>query len=479
MLKMMGQSEYGLYSLVASVISYLTILDLGFGNAIIRYTSKFITEGKKEEQYQMFGMFLVLYIIIGIVSVIIGLGFYSNVDLLFGQSMTTVEIERARLMLLILLFNLGVTFPMSIFTSIITAYERFVFPRVINIIRILLNTLLMVVLLNWGYRALAMVILQTVFNVATLIINYIYCKNKLHIIIKFKRFNFVFLKEVSVYSFWIFLNVIMDKIYWSTGQFVLGATAGTVAIAVFAVSIQLMYMYMQLSTAVSGVFLPKVTGMITLKSTNEEISNLFIKVGRIQNIVMVVVLLGFFVFGKAFIRLWAGVEYEGSYIITLLFFLSLYVPLIQNLGITILQARSQMRFRSLTYIAIAILSLVFQILFSKTWGGLGCAIAIAGALLLGQGLIMNIYYKIKQNINIRLFWGSIFHMNSVPVLFSIFFFYIIKGGDCIDSWIKLMSYIIVYGIIMMIIIFLFGMNKEEKKLVYNVVEKMVHVKNRY
>ena len=28
MLRMMGQSEYGLYSLVASVISYLTILDL-------------------------------------------------------------------------------------------------------------------------------------------------------------------------------------------------------------------------------------------------------------------------------------------------------------------------------------------------------------------------------------------------------------------------------------------------------------------
>ena len=41
MLRMMGQSEYGLYSLVASVIAYLTIMDFGFGNAIIRYTAKF------------------------------------------------------------------------------------------------------------------------------------------------------------------------------------------------------------------------------------------------------------------------------------------------------------------------------------------------------------------------------------------------------------------------------------------------------
>ena len=42
MLRMMGQSEYGLYSLVASVVAYLTILDFGFGNAIVRYTRRTI-----------------------------------------------------------------------------------------------------------------------------------------------------------------------------------------------------------------------------------------------------------------------------------------------------------------------------------------------------------------------------------------------------------------------------------------------------
>ena len=83
MLRMMGQSEYGLYSLVASVISYLTVLDLGLGNAIVRYTAKFRAEGKTTEQYEMFGMFLVLYIIIGVVAFVAGLGIYFNVDTLF------------------------------------------------------------------------------------------------------------------------------------------------------------------------------------------------------------------------------------------------------------------------------------------------------------------------------------------------------------------------------------------------------------
>ena len=95
MLRMMGQSEYGLYSLVASVISYLTVLDLGMGNAIIRYTAKFRAEGKTTEQYEMFGMFLVLYIVIGIIAFGAGLGLYFNVDDLFGATMTVEELDKA------------------------------------------------------------------------------------------------------------------------------------------------------------------------------------------------------------------------------------------------------------------------------------------------------------------------------------------------------------------------------------------------
>lgn len=177
MLRMLGQSEYGLYSLVASVISYLTVLDLGLGNAIIRYTAKFRAEKKIKEQYDMFGMFLILYFVIGIIAFIAGLSLYFNVDNMFGSTMTSIELEHARIMMIVLVFNLAVTFPMSIFGSIINAYEHFVFPKVVNIIRIILNTVVMIVLLSLGYKAIAMVILQTIFNIGTLFLNYIYCKN--------------------------------------------------------------------------------------------------------------------------------------------------------------------------------------------------------------------------------------------------------------------------------------------------------------
>ena len=165
MLRMMGQSEYGLYSLVASIISYLTVLDLGIGNAVIRYTAKYRAEGKQKEQYEMFGMFLIIHFIIGMISLVIGLVVYFNIEKLFGDTMTIVELNHARIMMLIMIFNLVFTFPMSVFGSIITAYEHFIFPKVVNITRTVLNTAIMIVLLTMGYKAIAMVVLMTIFNV--------------------------------------------------------------------------------------------------------------------------------------------------------------------------------------------------------------------------------------------------------------------------------------------------------------------------
>lgn len=472
MLRMMGQSEYGLYSLVASVIGYLTVLDLGLGNAVVRYTAKYRAEGKTKEQYEMFGMFFVLYTIISLVALIGGIGLYLNVDAMFGSTMTDVELSKARIMMLILVFNLAFTFPMSIFGSIMTAYERFIFPKAINLIRILLNTAIMIALLEMGYKAIAMVVLQTVFNVATLIINFLYCKYKLKIKIMFARFQWGFLREVAIYSFWIFLNVIMDKIYWSTGQFILGIVAGTVAISIFAVAIQFQAMYMQFATAISGVFLPKVTGMVTLRNSNKEISDLFIKTGRIQNIIMAMILFGFLTFGRPFVNLWAGPEYSDAYIITCLFFISLYIPLIQNLGITVLQARNQMKFRSLLYIVIASVALVLQYFFAKLWGGIGCAFAIAGALFVGQGIIMNVYYRIKQGLDIRRFWVEITKMNLAPAILSILSF-IVMQKYAIDNWLTLAVCICLYAFIYIVVLYKLSMNEYERTLFGEPIKKIL------
>ena len=471
MLRCLGQNEYGLYSLVASIIAYLTILDFGFGNAIIRYTAKFRAEGKKREQWEMFGMFLIVYSLIGLIAIGGGLGLYFNVDALFSNTMSDSDLGQARTMMLLLTFNLAFTFPLSIFGSIISAYENFVFQRVVNILRIIVSTGVLIFVLAIGYKAVALVVVQTVFNLLTLIINLIYCRHKLKIKIIFGKFDWLFIKEIAAYSFWIFLNSIMDRIYWGTGQLVLGAIAGTAAVATFSIAIMLQQMYLQFSTSIASVLLPRITTMVTNHNSYTEISNLFIKTGRLQCSVILFILSGFVVFGKGFIKIWAGDVYVESYYITLIFFFSLFVPLIQNTGIVILQARNQMKFRATLYVIISLVSLGFQILLSKDMGSIGCAIAIGGALILGQGIIMNIYYHTQQHIEIGTFWKEIIKMVPIPLCLTLFGLALSYYYDYSMPF-TLIFGIGIYSIIYIILFFYLGMNKFEKNLLLNPLKKL-------
>ena len=446
LLRMLGKSEYGLYSLAASVIAYLTVLNLGFGDAIVRYTAKFRAEGKKEEQYEMFGMFFLLYLVISLMAFIVAMIMVWNVDAIFDANMTTGEVSRMRIILLLMAFNLAFTFPMSIWGSIISAYENFVFQKLINIARTLLNPLVMVWLLLWGYKAVALVVVTTIFNVLTLSINYIYCKRKLRVKLYFKRFKWEFLKEVSIYSFWIFLNAIMDRIYWSSGQFILGIYQGTASVAVYAVAIQLKDMFFLFSTAISSVFLPRVTFMVAQGVSEREISDLFIKTGRIQYLIMAFILVSFILFGQTFINLWAGYSYIEAYTIALLFFIPVTIPLIQN----------QMRFRCVLYVIIAISSLFVSVPLAKMYGGIGCAIATALALILGQVIAMNIYYKRVIRLDILRFWREIGKMSVAPLMVGILGYFVLRQVE-INTMLSFLMSVLVF-------VWNVGMNSFERNL---------------
>lgn len=470
MLRMLGQSEYGIYSLAASIIAYLSMLDFGFGNAVIRYTAKYRATNETSRQYSMFGMFTILYSVIGLVTFILGLVLYFNIYEFFGEKLTPIEIEKTKDVVLLMVLNLAVTFPLSIYGAIITAYEDFVFIRVVNIIQTLLSTAIIIVLLSWGYKALGLVIVKTIFNIGVLLLNVLYCKYKIKIKIRFCDIDKNLLKEILIYSSWIFLIMIMDKIYWSTGQFVLGAVAGTTAISIYAVGIQLQQIYMMFSGAISSVFLPRVTSIVATGDDHKTISDLFIRTGRLQYVVISLVLTGFILFGKPFIYFWAGAEYQEAYYVTLLFFIALTIPMIQTLGLSILQARNQMKFRALMFVCIAAVAFVAQIILAQHYGVIGCASAVSVALLLGQGLIINIYYHHRQRLDMIKFWKEIINMSGVPITLCVIGYIALQNHD-ICSVSELITLIAIYVAIYIPFFWKFSMNESERLLVTQLFHK--------
>ena len=469
----LGQTEYGLYSLVTSIISYLTILDFGFGNAIIIYTTRYKNNNEIDKEQKLHGMFFIIYTVIGIIVGIIGAILWLNVDNLFGNTMGADELEKAKILMGILTFNLVVTFPLSIFSSIITSYEKFIFSKLLNLTRIILNPIVMLVLLNFGFKSIALVILTTVLNIGTLILNFIYCKKKLNIKLKFGKIDFKLLKEIMAYSVWIFLNSIMDKINWSVSQLILGVYSGSVAVAIYAIGSKLNEMYMSFSTAISGVMLPKVTKMESNNATNEEFTDVFIKTGRVQYIVMALIITGFVLYGKEFITMmWVGQDYVQSYIIACILMIPLTVPLIQNVGLDILQAKNKYKFRVMVLMFFAIVNVILSIILSKLYGGIGAASATAVSLICGQIIFMNIFYHKKIGINIIEFWKNIFKM-TIPIVFAVILAILLKNILHITNIGILVFEIFVYVIIYGLIVYRFAMNNYEKELILKPINKIL------
>ena len=476
MIRLLGQSEFGLYSLIGSLVAYLSVLDMGLGNTIVRYVSKNRAVGDKKSESELNGLFLTVYSVIGLITLIVGSILYFNIENMFGSTLSLDQIERAKIMMILLIFNIAISFPLSVFASLMQAYERFVFLRVFNIISVLLKPVIALPFLFMGYGAVTLVVTATIVNIACLLTNVYYCFKYLNIHFSKGHFEKAFLYEISGYAFFIFLNAIMDKIYWGTGQFILGMVSGTIQVAIYAIAMQFMNMYMQFSNAISGVLLPKVTMMVANGATKIELTNLMIKIGRLQYIIIGYILVMFFLIGKEFIYLWAGENYLSAYPMILILMIGLLIALVQNAGIAILQAMNLNCYRMTAYTIVAVINIFTSVILAKMYGGLGCAISTAVALLISTGLIMNRYYHKRIGIDIPLFWKNIIHM--MP---SAFILIVLVEAFQINvsleySWLYFAIKVVIYTLIYMLLMYFIGMNGYEKNLCRSAICKVLRVK---
>lgn len=464
MLRLMGQSEYGLVSLSNSVVGYLGLLNLGIGSAMVRYISKYKEIGDAEMEHAVTTLFLYVYFGLSVVALIIGgcLSYY--VELFFDQSLTFEEVSKLRVLVALMTFNVAVGMVSSVFYAIVMAYERFIFTKAVGVINTLLTPIVNVLLLYIGYRSIGLTIASTALNLLNFLIIVVYSFNRLGFKIEKKKFDRAFLHELFGFSFFVFLAMIVDKIYWGTDQFILGAVSGTVVVAVYSVGASFNGYLMSFSTAITGLFLPRLTQMDVNHASDQEFTDLFIKVGRIQFIILSFILCGFIVFGRAFIRLWAGPDYSESYWIAIVTLVPFVIPLIQNLGLQLLYARNKHKFRSMVLFGIAVLNVALSIPLAKTYGGVGCALVTGVSYIIGQGFILNWYYHKKMRIDIPLFWRRILPLFVIACILCCLGLFAVQQTS-IDSWLSLFIGVAIFIPIFIAAIWFAGMNSEEKMMV--------------
>ena len=470
MLRLLGQSEYGLYQLVSSVVSYLSLLSLGFGASYMRFYSRKKAKNDDDGVARVNGMFLVIFCAISIICILCGIIMIINIKKIFGMGLTSSEYSTAKILMSLMIINLALTFPNSIFNSIITSQEKFLFQKSLALLQYLLNPFLTLPLLIAGYGSIGIVVISTLLTIGVLISHIYYCMKKIQAKFSFQNLEFSTLKEMWVFTFFIFLNQIVDQINWSVDKFLLGRLVGTVSVAIYGVGAQINTLYIQFSSSVSNVFIPKVNRIVAESDDDNELTILFTRVGRIQFIIMSLILSGFVFFGQSFIEFWTGKGYSGAYPIALLLIIPVTVPLIQNLGIEIQRAKNKHKARSVVYFFVAIANIFISIPLIRIFGPAGAALGTTLSLVAGNVIFMNWYYHYKLGINIKYFWKNILSFLPafiVPVIVGIILMNIEYRNIII-----LGIGIILYTIIFLCSMYLFGFNVEEKELIKKPIRKV-------
>ncbi len=475
MLRLLGQSEYGLYNLVASVVAYLGVLNFGFGSAYMRYYSRYKVKEDKEKIATLNGMFLAIFCVLGLIAVIAGTILAFNTELIFGSELTSTELSRAKILMMILVINLGISFPNVVFTSHITANEKFVFQKLVQMIKTVVNPFIVLPVLLIGYGSVGMVVVTTVLNISIEIINAIYCIRKLKMGFSFKRFDFKLMREMTVFSSYIFINLLIDQINWNIDKFILGRFHGTVAVAVYGLAAQLNSYYTSIASTVSSVFIPRVHRLVAGSDNNDALTKLFTRIGRVQFIILSLISTGIVFFGRPFINMWAGNNYDNSYPIALLLIIPVTIPLIQNIGIEIQRAKNMHQFRSWVYFFIALANLIISIPLAKMYGGVGAAIGTAISLIIGNGFLMNWYYHAKVGLDMKFFWKQIISFTPaliMPILAGI----LINSLFNLYNLLSFLGFGIIYVIIFCSSMWLIGMNQYEKDLIAKPIKKALRRK---
>jgi len=453
MLRLLGQSEYGLYQLVYSVVSYLGLLSFGFGSAYVRFYSRYKVKDDQEGIAKLNGMFMIVFTIIAIIALLAGGVLVGNVNNLFSKSLTASEISTARILMILMVINLAISFPSSVFDSYVTAHECYFFQRVISLLQTVLNPFLTLPLLLMGYKSISLVVVTTILTVSKFIINYWYCTKKLKMKFIFKNMNFYLLKEIGIFSFYIFINLIVDQINWSVDKFIT--------------------MYMSLSTSISSVFIPRVNKIVAMdENNNKELTELFARVGRIQFIILAMVIGGFIVIGQYFINIWAGNNYDNAYYVALLLIIPVTVPLIQNLGIEIQRAKNMHKFRSIIYFFIAIGNVFISIPLVQLFGEIGAALGTCLTMILGNIILMNWYYQSRIKLDMFYFWKQIFMLMPcvvITVLLSLGLSKILVVNSIVHFLIVGVFYVCIY----LVCLLTFGMNAYEKNLIKGPINKIL------
>lgn len=458
-----GRSEYGMYQLVGSIMAYIGITESLLSAGVLRYYCKYKAVGDTRAMENTLAVAQRIYAVLSLIVLALGAVLILVIEPIYRGSLTAEELTELRWMIGIFTGNVIINLLSYIYTAAINGYERFVFAKTLGIVSTMLQPVCVILVIRHYPCALSVVAAQTAVNASAALTRRYYALRKLGARVVYHGRDSALVRSLLVFSAGIVFAAVADQIFWKADQLILAKLYGSAVVAVYAVGAQIYGNYSPVGVAVTGVFMPRISQLYHAEGDMDTISDLFAKTGRLVFLACMLILSGFILFGRPFIRLWAGEAFEEAYAVALVVMIPYTIDVMQHLGLTILQVMNRYAFRGKVYFAIAVLNIVSTIFMAKAWGLFGAALSTAISMFLGNGLIMNWYYGARAGLDLKRFWLGAAKLLPGAAVAAAAGVGIRQLFRC-DSFLSLAGGIAVYTAVYFAVMWLIGMNAYEKSL---------------
>lgn len=472
LIRTLGQSEYGVYSLVNSITVYLSLFDLGVGNSIIRYMAKYRVQNDKKKQENLLTVTLIFYFIIGLLVLFVGLVLRNGFGRIFGEGLSGEQISQATAMLTITMLNVIATLIFAPYNKTLLAFECFGFSKISDIIKIILRTVVSAVVLIMGGRGLAVVTVNLIMTILFGSASVMYVTAVLRLYPSMAKPDAAFLKEIFAYSFIIFVQLLAMQINQMVDQVIMGmvVTASAAIIGVYAVGAQISGYLNSIASSINSVLMPGVVKIVETTEDSRIYEQEMVRIGRLVFMLIGIIYTVFVVAGKEFICLWAGAENEKAYYVACIIMLSQILGAAQSIGAQFLWALDKHKMLAVIQMCVAAANIVLTLIMVKWNPLLGASIATAITYCMGT-LVTNLIFRKAMEISLRRYYKGLFKgivpslIPAVVVGAAVGFIDIGMIGGFI---LKCTSMTAVYVVCM----YIKGMNESERNIVKSVILKI-------
>lgn len=454
-----GDSHYGLYTLVGSLIA-IFMMDFGLSSSVTRFVAKYRAENDGKSINDIFGYVLKLYVVIDIIIFVALAIFYFFIDSVYvGLSVEEREVFK-KVYLIFGTYSL-LAFPFTPLTGLLNAFERFIEVKLCDMFQKLFAIVLIVVALLCKGGVVILVLMNSVAGITTLLIKLaIVAKNG---IVKpnFKVKDKILLKSLLSFSIWVTVLAFAERMIFNIAPSILGITSDSMEIARFAPASQLEGYFYTFAFAINGLFLPTVARYDHQDQT-DKFEHLMTKVGRYQILVLGLLFTGIAVLAPDFTALWMGEEYRVSGYCTILLILPTLLQYPQQISNTLLSVRNKIKHQAIVALVIGLINIGLSFLLTPRFGVWGAAISIMVAYFI-RFILLNIVYHKQLHLKLTSFYKKIYlkHLPliAISIVASVLFCHFVPVAGWVGFAIKVAICVAIY----LAVICVFGVSKQEKK----------------